>query len=234
MRKNSRRFLTTFLALSLSLTGIANTFGGLPAKTAWANAAPASAGVKYIVKKGDCLWLIARRYGTTVEKLKGYNRLSSDLLQIGQVLYIDNRQTVTPAVTPARETENTNPSRAGSDLRSDLVNEAKRYLGAPYVYGGSSPKGFDCSGFVMFMFSKFEIQLPRVACDQAMKGETVTLPEALPGDLVFFKTLGSKQINHVGIYTGNGYFIHASINAGITITPLENYSGKLIAIKRLL
>lgn len=92
-----------------------------------------------------------------------------------------------------------------------LVAYAKKFLGVRYVYGGSSPSGFDCSGFVKYVFDKYGINLERVAANQAGQGTKVSKANLRPGDVVFFDTNGNHNyINHVGIYIGSGNFIHAS------------------------
>lgn len=91
------------------------------------------------------------------------------------------------------------------------VNTAKKYLGVKYVWGGTSPKGFDCSGLVKYVYAKYGVRLNRVAADQARQGTRVTRDKLKAGDLVFFDTDGGKNyINHVGMYIGGGRFIHAS------------------------
>jgi Bacterial SH3 domain./NlpC/P60 family. len=97
----------------------------------------------------------------------------------------------------------------GNGLR-DIVDFAERFLGVKYAYGGSSPKGFDCSGFVSYVYKNFGVELPRTSLEQSRFGEAVDKEDLEVGDLVFFKTLGSKRINHVGIYIGDGNFIHSS------------------------
>ena len=96
-----------------------------------------------------------------------------------------------------------------SEKGEAIVKAAQQYLGVPYVYGGASPsEGFDCSGFVYYVFAKQGISLPRTADDQALVGMDVN-GELQPGDLVFFSADG-YEINHVGIYVGNDEFIHAN------------------------
>lgn len=96
-----------------------------------------------------------------------------------------------------------------SDVRVDLVNYAKQFLGNPYVWGGTSlTNGADCSGFVMSIMKKYGVSLPHHSGSQAQYGTTVSLSEALPGDLIFYAKNGT--INHVAIYIGNGQVIHAS------------------------
>ena len=91
-----------------------------------------------------------------------------------------------------------------------LVKFAKKYLNTGYVYGGNSPQGFDCSGFTQFVYNKFGYDMPRRSQDQMNLGIPVSQKNLAPADLVFFSTSKSKQVNHVGIYIGEGKFIHAS------------------------
>ncbi len=96
-----------------------------------------------------------------------------------------------------------------SDLRVDLCQFAKKFIGNPYVWGGTSlTKGADCSGFVMSVFKNYGISLPHSSQAQAKLGTKVSLGEAKPGDLVFYS--GGGRINHVAIYIGGGQVVHAS------------------------
>lgn len=88
-----------------------------------------------------------------------------------------------------------------------IVNEAKKYLGIKYVYGGSTPKGFDCSGLVKYVFAKNGISVSRTSAAQSKQGVTVSKSNLQPGDLLFFAKNG--RVHHVGIYAGNGQMIHA-------------------------
>lgn len=90
---------------------------------------------------------------------------------------------------------------------ADIVNEAKKYLGVKYVYGGSSPKGFDCSGLVQYVCKSVGISVNRNSASQFSNGKAVNKSDLQPGDLLFFAKGG--RINHVGIYAGNGQMIHA-------------------------
>lgn len=116
-----------------------------------------------------------------------------------------------------------------------IVEYAKKFMGVKYVYGGTSPNGFDCSGFVQYVFKHFGIKLNRTAADQAKHGTKVSKSELEIGDLVFFGS--SSYINHVGIYIGNGKFIHAeSERSGVTITNLSEsyYTRSYVTARRIL
>ncbi len=89
-----------------------------------------------------------------------------------------------------------------------VIDLAKQYIGVRYVYGGTTPNGFDCSGFVQYVYKNMGVTLNRVAADQAKNGIYVAKENLQPGDLVFFKKPG-RAIHHVGIYVGDGNYIHA-------------------------
>lgn len=102
-----------------------------------------------------------------------------------------------------------------------ITATAIKYKGVPYKFGGTSPSGFDCSGFVMYVFDKQGIKLPRTADKQFEKGKVVARKDLQIGDLVFFTTY-EKGASHCGIYMGKENFIHASSSLGVTVTPLSN------------
>jgi cell wall-associated NlpC family hydrolase len=104
-----------------------------------------------------------------------------------------------PVTAPSAPPSSAPPARYGG-----VVGIAMRYLGTPYVWGGASPAGFDCSGFVMYVFSQIGVSLPHSSYAQYGYGSPVSLADLQPGDLVFFDGLG-----HVGIYVGGGSFIHS-------------------------
>ncbi len=108
-----------------------------------------------------------------------------------------------------------------SDVRVDICQYAKEFIGNPYVWGGTSlTKGTDCSGFVMSVFKKYGVKLPRNSRAQAGCGTTIKVSEAKPGDLIFYAK--GKTINHVAIYIGNGQVVHASSpKTGIKISNVS-------------
>ena len=101
-----------------------------------------------------------------------------------------------------------------------IISMAVQYMGVPYVYGGSSPSGFDCSGFVQYVYRLAGIHLPRTADIQYEVGMPVSKEELQPGDLVFFAG-DYVNVSHVGIYMQNGAFIHASSSQGIAVDSLD-------------
>ena len=109
------------------------------------------------------------------------------------------------------ETPTTSSTRSASKSNATgdkLVSLAQGVLGSPYKYGGSSPRGFDCSGLVYYTHNKLGIAVPRTTGQQARHAGTLQLSEVEPGDILFFKIYGNR-ISHVGIYAGNNQFIHA-------------------------
>lgn len=101
---------------------------------------------------------------------------------------------------------------------------AQKQLNTPYVWGGSTPKGFDCSGLVQYAYSTNKLKLPRTASQQYASTKRIPTNQAVKGDLVFFKNTGKRRgITHVGIYLGNGRFIHAPRKGKtVEITQVKN------------
>jgi cell wall-associated NlpC family hydrolase len=116
-------------------------------------------------------------------------------------------------------------------LRKALVLEALKYRGTPYVYGGTSPSGFDCSGFVQYIHRKFGIDLPRTVKDMEEKGTWVQRKDLVAGDLVIF-----HNPRHVGIYASKGTFVHASSSRGVVRDKLdkEYYRKRFVGGKNIL
>lgn len=97
-----------------------------------------------------------------------------------------------------------------SGKAADLIKVAKKYIGTPYKWGGTSPLGFDCSGFVQYVYKQFGVSLPRVSYQQANYGKRISIGEARPGDLVAWDTSSRNNgADHIAIYLGDGLVIHA-------------------------
>jgi cell wall-associated NlpC family hydrolase len=102
---------------------------------------------------------------------------------------------------------------------------AKMHLGTKYVWGGNGGKGYDCSGFTKEVFEQNGIEIPRNSWKQAKVGKRISKKNLKKGDLIFFNSKKQKRVNHVGIYLGNGKFIHASrFHRKIVISPLREYT----------
>lgn len=131
-------------------------------------------------------------------------------------------------------------SASASTTGAAIVAKAKQYLGCPYVYGASGPNSFDCSGFTSYIYRQFGYSINRTASTQFNgNGTSVSRENLQPGDLVFFRDFGSsKSATHVGIYIGNGQFIHASSSSsasGVKISNLADswYAARYVGAKRI-
>lgn len=120
----------------------------------------------------------------------------------------------------------------------NVVTYAKKFLGTRYVWGGNTTKGFDCSGYVKYVFKKFGVTLSRASYAQAKNGTYVKKANLKAGDLVFFDTNGGlNRINHVGIYIGGGKFIHcSSSHSGVVISSITSgfYAKRYMTARRVL
>lgn len=140
----------------------------------------------------------------------------------------------TPVPTPTPAPEPT--VDPGIRKAQSIIEEAKKYQGLHYVWGGTSPSGFDCSGFVYYLYGKNDISLPRVSFSQFKTGTGISRDQLEPGDLVFFNTDGTGA-SHVGIYIGDGSFIHSSSGAKkVTISTLSDgfYNSHYLGARRVL
>jgi len=119
-----------------------------------------------------------------------------------------------------------------SNAKVAIVAYAKSFLKYRYVYGGSSSRGYDCSGLMMTVMRKYGVNLPHSSAAQSKGGKKVSLNQLQPGDLLFFGR-GAARIGHVGMYIGNDKFIHASSpSAGIKTDTLSTYSRKVVVARR--
>ncbi|MCA9776705.1 MAG: C40 family peptidase [Candidatus Eremiobacteraeota bacterium] len=123
-------------------------------------------------------------------------------------------------------------SRKGKAIHG-ILQSCRSHLGTPYVWGGEQPGGFDCSGYVQYVWAQHGYRIPRTADIQYNVGEGVKRGQELPGDLVFFETY-APGASHVGVYLGRGYFIHASSSRGVTIDRLATdfFAQRYLGAKR--
>ena len=125
-----------------------------------------------------------------------------------------------------------------NNLLNKIIRESNTYLGTPYLWGGTTRNGIDCSAFVKNVYLSVGIKLPRVSQNQAKVGKTITLDKIRKGDLIFFETDKNRPntVSHVGIYLGSGNLIHASSkNKKVVIVPLNQgyFLSKIVIIKRI-
>lgn len=116
-----------------------------------------------------------------------------------------------------------------------VIQTSMRYVGVPYAFGGTSPYGFDCSGFVRYVFGRSGVALPRMADEQFDYGDPVSYSSLQPGDLVFFSTY-TDGVSHVGIYLGDGRFISATSSRGVAVTRVDDgyWGPRYVGARRLL
>lgn len=165
----------------------------------------------YVVQSGDSLWGIATKNGLTVDQLKSFNTLTSTAVHVGQILKL-TAEGITAAPAPATEAVKT--------LNVDaLIAEGKKYMGVPYVWGGSTPNGFDCSGFLNYVYGKAGVSIPRTV--ETIWNATTPVSSPQKGHLVFFTTYKTGP-SHAGIYLGDNKFLHAGSSTGVTITDMNN------------
>jgi len=194
--------------------------------------------VKHTVRRGDTLSSIARKHGSSVSSIKRANNLKSSYIRPGQKLKIHSTVNtyVTTVKLPNRGKVNKNLFINEFEAKNELVEVAKKYLGAPYKFGGTSTRtGIDCSAYVNKIYGYFDVNLPRTARDIYKKGHWVSKGKLQKGDLVFFTTY-AKFPSHVGIYIGNNKFIHASsASKRVTITNINKnyYKKRYIGAKRI-
>ncbi|WP_017755643.1 C40 family peptidase [Calidifontibacillus oryziterrae] len=129
-------------------------------------------------------------------------------------------------------------SEESEDMAGSIIESATQYIGVPYKDAGSSPKGFDCSGFVKYVFDEVGVSLndQRTSRGQYTLGESVKKADLKAGDLVFFNTSGSG-ISHVGIYKGNNEFIHSASNKGVMTSSINDpyyWGSRYVGAKRII
>ena len=162
--------------------------------------------------------------------------IRSDFLSLTEVPYENQASTSQPkyfrqgkaiGTVPTGSTSlssSVTSSYNGTATGAEILSKAQSYLGSPYVYGGASPSGFDCSGFVYYVYGTFGISVGRTPAAQASAGTQVDKASLQVGDIVLFAGTGGSGITHAGIYAGNGQFIH-SPNSRSTVSYSDLNSG---------
>lgn len=194
----------------------------------FSNASDAKNGTNPVSTMGAGTYYIYRTYSN------GMINISTSKTAPGAWINPDHTSVLEVKSTEVKEVTS---SPATSSLGYNIVSSARQYLGSRYVYGSSNPNvGFDCSGFVAYVYGQYGIYLPHSSRSQATRGTYVAKSDLQAGDLVFFGS-SINNIWHVGIYDGNGNIVHAeSENTGVVVTPLSQgyYTRNYVTARRVL
>jgi len=215
------------------------------------------------VQPKETKYAIAKRYGLTVAELERQNPFIKGKLPVGYLLKINTTKEKADAASASITIPQTNEGLSvstqvadnsevkkdtttvfrvsnHSDLVNQLIVNATENIGTRYRSGGTSKAGFDCSGLMICTFSNFDIRLPRSSIEQSRVGTKVGTEEAQKGDLIFFKTNGRRQINHVGmvveVVDGEIKFVHSSTHGGVMISSTKEpyYQRAFTQVNRVL
>lgn len=177
---------------------------------------------------------------TTLMKL-GMTNLAAVVLLCG-ALNVVQAQAVNPSAQDSIAPTDSTAKVPVNDVVNDLVDFAQTFLGTPYKWAGTTPSGFDCSGFIYYIMGNFGFSITRTSYGMAELGKTVKLSEVQPGDLLFFKgrNLNSNSVGHVGmvieVSEAGIIFIHASTSRGVTTDNLKKssyYVPRFLKAKRM-
>ncbi len=178
----------------------------------------------------DADLLVQMAEGQTAQII-GFNNTFYKVQFNGYTGYVRSDLLVLTEVPPA------NSYSSYNSLGSQIVNYAYNFLGVSYVWGGTTPSGFDCSGYTQYVMRQFGYTINRTAAQQLSNGYSVSKSQLQPGDLVFFaNTYASNEAaTHVGIYVGDGYFIHAA-SGGVKVTALSDsyYASRYVGARRII
>ena len=193
---------------------------------------------------------IAKEYGISVKELERQNPKIVKGLPVGYKLNIRSNKPVDEIASNEASAGNNGMGNSdsrynvksfhGTDFLDQLVSTASENIGTRYRMGGTTKDGFDCSGLMLTTFNNFDIQLPRTSIEQSKYGVKIDTEDAQKGDLIFFKTNGRRQINHVGmvveVVDDDIKFIHASVSGGVIISSVKEkyYKKKVTQVNRVL
>lgn len=152
--------------------------------------------------------------------LSGHSSSSPSTLDLDSLM---EDKLATQAAAETEAATEPSPEEIRQQSISALVETAKNLQGVPYWYGGTTPNGFDCSGFTQYVFSQAAgYELPRTAAEQSLCGTPVGFDELMAGDMVFWSS--GSGVYHAGIYVGDWSYIHADCSVGITIASMDSFT----------
>jgi len=199
---------------------------------------PRATTVSYKVKSGDTLLALSHRFYTTAAQIRKLNRIKGDIIVTGRSLKIPTFKTEPVKMSLGKlvtDTQSYSDPESIDSRALGLIRFVEECRNVPYKWGGESFYGIDCSGLVALFYRRyFNIQLPHSSMEQSRLGEEVR--DLTMGDLLFFAIKRKVKIDHVGIYVGNGKFIHAaSREKKVAISSLEDsyYRAKFITAQRI-
>lgn len=199
----------------------------------------------YHVQKGDSLYGISKKFNVTVSELTTWNQLKTTTIYVNQALKINKKSTPVKAEPTqaaavikqpepvARPVVTVPAAKTGNALYDTVINNAYSVVGTPYSFGGISPAGFDCSGFIYYAYAQAGVPIYRNS-SIGYYSQSSNVADPVYGDLVFFKDTYKPGISHMGIFVGNNSFIHAG-SKGVEITRLDNpyWQQRFAGFKRL-
>ena len=240
MKWNNLSKDTIFVAQKLEIPKH-STNGGVKPTTPSTSGKPAFS--SHTVAKGDTLSKIAKLYNVTIKDIMDWNKLEKDTIFVGQVLKLSpgavipdgdtiHNNVTSGTGTPSKVTAK-DPTANGQAIYNKTVEVANTLVGTPYLYGGNTPVGLDCSGFIFYAFNQGGLKIGRASSEGYFYGNTTHVENPVPGDLVFFENTYKEGISHMGIYLGDNKFIHAGTD-GVEVSDVtySYWSSKLVAYKR--
>lgn len=206
--------------------------------------------ITHIVLPKETKYGVSKKYGITVQELERLNPDIKSNFPVGYNLIIKGNKEPTIIITEIEQDSvvlNSEETRLVEEFSKEimgkadvLIEKASQYIGIKYKYGGTTPKGFDCSGLMLTTFKEIDLTLPRTSLGQANYGSLIKKNEAQKGDLIFFATRKKGIVSHVGMITEVSNdeikFIHSSTSEGVIISSLNEsyYSNRFKQINRVL
>lgn len=191
---------------------------------------------KVALEDGNIGWMSSRLIDTRAERQVRYRLASAKDASKSSAASLERASLSGSADFPSPTSSNHSDDDSGCGLGADLVATARQYLGCAYVRGSSRPGAFDCSGFTSFVHRAHGIDISRSSRDQFRQGTPVSRNDLQPGDVVFFENTYRAGISHVGLYVGDGKFIHAANpRCGVKITGLDSdyYARRYVGARRM-